>query len=134
MQVKSRRPENATADCSPGRVLPSPGLGRLAIVPFHGHNDEDWESGSAQKRFKYLYSEEELKDWAPKVEGLAADAKQTHVLMNNCYRSYAQQSAQELAKHPATAGSCTQPRNDKLTTRGDECETHPMGILNVCGA
>jgi uncharacterized protein YecE (DUF72 family) len=68
----------------------------LAMVRFHGHNAEDWESGSVQKRFKYLYSEEELKDWAPKIEGLAAEAKQTHVLMNNCYRDYAQQNAREL--------------------------------------
>ena len=31
----------------------------LAVVRFHGHNEE-WESGSVQKRFKYLYSEKEL--------------------------------------------------------------------------
>ncbi|MDQ3956676.1 MAG: DUF72 domain-containing protein, partial [Actinomycetota bacterium] len=69
----------------------------LAMIRFHGHNEKDWESGSVQKRFKYLYSEEELKDWAPKVEKVAAEAKQTHVLMNNCYRDYAQQNARELA-------------------------------------
>lgn len=69
----------------------------LAMVRFHGHNEKDWESGSVQKRFKYLYSEEELKDWAPKVKELAGEAKQTHVLMNNCYRDYAQQNARELA-------------------------------------
>lgn len=69
----------------------------FALIRFHGHNDAEWESGSVQKRFKYLYSEEELKEWAPKVEELASSAKQTHVLMNNCYRSYAQQNAGELA-------------------------------------
>ena len=70
----------------------------LAMMRFHGHNDAEWESGSVQKRFKYLYSEKELKEWAPKVEELAGDAKQTHVLMNNCYRDYAQQNAKELAE------------------------------------
>ena len=70
----------------------------LAMIRFHGHNAEDWESGSVQKRFKYLYSEEELKDWAPKIEGLAGEARQTHVLMNNCYRDYAQRNAEELAE------------------------------------
>jgi uncharacterized protein YecE (DUF72 family) len=69
----------------------------LAMVRFHGHNDAEWESGSVQKRFKYLYSEDELKDWAPKVAELAGEAKQTHVLMNNCYRDYAQRNATELA-------------------------------------
>ncbi len=77
----------------------------LAMIRFHGHNDAEWESGSVQKRFKYLYSEKELKEWAPKVADLAAEAKQTHVLMNNCYRSYAQQNASELADLLKTAGT-----------------------------
>jgi uncharacterized protein YecE (DUF72 family) len=67
------------------------------VIRFHGHNDAEWESGSVQRRFKYLYSEEELKQWAPKVEDLAGSAKQTHILMNNCYRDYAQRNARELA-------------------------------------
>jgi uncharacterized protein YecE (DUF72 family) len=70
----------------------------LAAIRFHGHNDAEWESGSVQRRFKYLYSDEELRQWAPKVHDLAAEADSTHVLMNNCYRSYAQQNASELAE------------------------------------
>jgi uncharacterized protein YecE (DUF72 family) len=69
----------------------------LAVIRFHGHNDAEWESGSVQRRFKYLYSEEELKEWTPRVKRVADDAKTTHILMNNCYRSYAQQNAAELA-------------------------------------
>ena len=69
----------------------------LAVMRFHGHNAEDWESGSVQKRFAYLYSKDELKAWAPKLERMAEEAKQTHVLMNNCYRDYAQRNATELA-------------------------------------
>jgi uncharacterized protein YecE (DUF72 family) len=69
----------------------------LAVVRFHGRNAEEWESGEVQKRFKYLYSDEELKEWTPRVEKLADEAKTTHVLMNNCYSSYAQQNATELA-------------------------------------
>lgn len=69
----------------------------LAVMRFHGHNADDWESGSVQKRFAYLYSKDELKSWAPKIERMAEEAKQTHVLMNNCYSSYAQQNAKELA-------------------------------------
>ncbi|MGH2816835.1 MAG: DUF72 domain-containing protein [Actinomycetota bacterium] len=77
----------------------------LAAIRFHGHNDAEWESGSVQRRFKYLYSEDELKRWAPKVHDLAAEAKSTHVLMNNCYRSYAQQNATELADLLKTQGA-----------------------------
>lgn len=69
----------------------------LAVMRFHGHNDAEWESGSVQRRFKYLYSKEELEKWVPQINELAAEAKTTHVLMNNCYRSYAQQNAKELA-------------------------------------
>jgi uncharacterized protein YecE (DUF72 family) len=70
----------------------------LAVVRFHGRNSADWESGSVQKRFRYLYNENELKEWVPKLESMATQAKETHILMNNCYSSYAQQNAKELAK------------------------------------
>jgi len=71
--------------------------GDLAVVRFHGRNSEEWESGSVQRRFKYLYSKQELGEWAPRIEKLSGVAKSTHVLMNNCYRDYAQQNASELA-------------------------------------
>ncbi len=68
----------------------------LAVVRFHGHNDAEWESGSVQRRFAYLYSEQELKPWVRKLEELAEQAKETHVLMNNCHRDYAQRNATQL--------------------------------------
>jgi uncharacterized protein YecE (DUF72 family) len=64
---------------------------------FHGHNADEWESGSVQRRFAYLYSEDELTAWAPKLEELAAQVSSTHVLMNNCHRDYAQRNAAQLA-------------------------------------
>ena len=69
----------------------------LAVVRFHGHNAEEWESGSVQRRFAYLYSTDELKKWIPKIEKLADEAKETHILMNNCHKDYAQRNAKELA-------------------------------------
>ncbi|MEA2477585.1 MAG: hypothetical protein QOC87_1784 [Actinomycetota bacterium] len=70
----------------------------VAVMRFHGHNDAEWESGSVQKRFKYLYSKKELETWAPKIKELASSTESTHVLMNNCYRDYAQRNARELAE------------------------------------
>jgi uncharacterized protein YecE (DUF72 family) len=70
----------------------------LAVIRFHGHNAEEWESGSVQRRFRYLYSDEELREWVPRLQQLAADSDTTHVLMNNCYRDYAQQNASKLAE------------------------------------
>jgi uncharacterized protein YecE (DUF72 family) len=67
----------------------------LAVVRLHGHS-EQWESKDIQERFRYRYSDEELQDWASKVRKLAADADETHVVFNNCYRDYAHANAQQL--------------------------------------
>lgn len=69
----------------------------ISVVRFHGRNADDWESGSVQRRFKYLYPESELKEWAPRIGRLQEESDTTHVLMNNCYRDYAQRNARELA-------------------------------------
>ena len=68
----------------------------LAVVRFHGHS-EKWNSRDIYERFGYLYSDAELEEWAPKLEVLAGKAQETHALMNNCYRDYAQTNARQLA-------------------------------------
>ena len=70
---------------------------RLAVVRFHGHNAKEWESGSVQRRFAYLYSDKELQEWAPKLRELSTHADRTHVLMNNCHSDYAQRNGEDLA-------------------------------------
>jgi uncharacterized protein YecE (DUF72 family) len=70
----------------------------LAVMRFHGHNNDEWESKSVQRRFTYLYSEEELKSWTPRIVKLASEAQKTHVLMNNCHRDYAQRNAARLTE------------------------------------
>lgn len=73
--------------------------GSLAMVRFHGRNVEAWESKSetAAPRFAWDYSPEELRPWADRVGNLAAQARETHVVMNNCYSDYAVRSARQLA-------------------------------------
>ncbi|MDG4809892.1 DUF72 domain-containing protein [Micromonospora sp. WMMD1120] len=68
----------------------------LAVMRFHGHSDK-WTSKDIHEKFGYHYSKRELADWAPKLRELADEAGQTHVLMNNCYRDYAQTNAATLA-------------------------------------
>ena len=68
----------------------------LAVMRFHGHNDAEWESGSVQKRFRYLYSKRQLRPWVPKLEELASQAREVHALMNNCYRDHGVRNAMEL--------------------------------------
>lgn len=86
-------PQGFTSSIPPVVACTAP---ELAVVRFHGHNDAEWESGSVQRRFAYLYSEQELRQWAPRIEELAGQAKETHVLMNNCHRDYAQRNAAQL--------------------------------------
>ncbi|GBC86669.1 hypothetical protein HRbin12_00667 [bacterium HR12] len=70
----------------------------LAMVRFHGRNAAAWasRSASASERFRYDYRPEELAEWVPKIRGLAEQAREVHVLMNNCYRDYAVRSARLL--------------------------------------
>lgn len=71
----------------------------LAYVRFHGRNVKNWDkpSETATPRFAYLYKQPELEEWVPKIQGLAKQAKEVHVLMNNCYRDYAVRNARQLA-------------------------------------
>ena len=70
----------------------------LAMVRFHGRDPEVWakKNVSASERFRYEYSEPELREWVPKIKEISEQARETHVLMNNCYRDYAVNSARQL--------------------------------------
>src|SRR3954454_22759658 len=68
----------------------------LAVVPFHGHSDK-WTSRNIYERFGYRYDEAELQPWAEKLTELGSQVQETHVLLNNCYRNYAQTNAAQLA-------------------------------------
>jgi len=70
----------------------------LFVVRFHGRSDSTWSdtSGSAAERFRYLYSEEELEELARPIAEHAREARETHLLMNNCYQDYAVRNAAQL--------------------------------------
>jgi uncharacterized protein YecE (DUF72 family) len=71
----------------------------LAVVRFHGRNDDTWKKPgtTAAERFKYLYSKRELQAWLPKIEMLSQQATTVHALMNNCYQDYGVRNAADLA-------------------------------------
>jgi uncharacterized protein YecE (DUF72 family) len=70
----------------------------LFVVRFHGRSDETWskQTRTAAERFRYLYSEKELKQLTRPIIEHVPEAKETHLLMNNCYRDYAVRNAAEL--------------------------------------
>jgi uncharacterized protein YecE (DUF72 family) len=70
----------------------------VALLRMHGHNTGTWTKkvATAAERFDYLYSEEELRSWLPRIEQLADEAREVHVLMNNCHRDYSVRNAREI--------------------------------------
>ena len=77
-----------------------PTNGDLAVFRFHGRNKESWEKTgiTPAERFRYLYDEDELADWTPKIAGVAKNTKQTHVVYNNCFSNYGTTNAREAAR------------------------------------
>jgi uncharacterized protein YecE (DUF72 family) len=71
----------------------------LAVVRFHGRADSTWGSRNvtAAERFRYLYSQAELEEWAGRARRLAQMASRVHLLMNNCYQDYGVRNAAQLA-------------------------------------
>lgn len=70
----------------------------IAILRFHGRNREDWERKGVRvdEKFKYLYSEEELREWVPKILGMADKAKEVHVIFKNKYQDFAVRNARQM--------------------------------------
>ncbi|MEA2621032.1 MAG: hypothetical protein QOC97_1805, partial [Chloroflexota bacterium] len=71
----------------------------LALVRFHGRNRETWEAKgiTPAERFRYLYTRDELSEWTAPIRDVAGEARETHVLMNNCYANYGTTNAREIA-------------------------------------
>ena len=72
----------------------------LAVVRLHGHNAGNWERKgiTAAERFRYLYDTDELAGWVEPIRELAAQAAETHVVFNNCYRDYGVRNAQDMKR------------------------------------
>jgi uncharacterized protein YecE (DUF72 family) len=72
----------------------------LALVRFHGRRDETWSKRGIgpSERFRYDYSARELQEWTPRIRELADEAREVHVLMNNCYSDYAVRAARSMAQ------------------------------------
>lgn len=70
----------------------------ISVVRFHGRNTETWEKRgiSTADRFNYLYTDQELDEWVPRINQLASKTKQLHVLFNNCYEDKAVKNARRM--------------------------------------
>jgi uncharacterized protein YecE (DUF72 family) len=70
----------------------------LFVMRFHGRANDTWKgrTRTAAERFRYLYSQDELEELANEAAGVAGQARESHLLMNNCYRDYGVRNAAQL--------------------------------------
>ena len=78
-----------------------------AVVRFHGRNEENWKKRdiTPAERFNYLYSDDELAAWVPRLEELAGEVERVHALMNNCHGDKGVRNAADLGRLLADAGA-----------------------------
>lgn len=55
----------------------------IGYIRFHGRNRSKWYTGDAKERYDYLYSEDELKGWLPKIYTLAEQTEKVFIFFNN---------------------------------------------------
>ncbi len=79
----------------PITVVTSP----LGYIRFHGRNKEKWwQHEHAYQRYDYLYSEQELEEWVPKIKEVIRKTDNQYIFMNNHYKGKATKNALMLMK------------------------------------
>lgn len=94
--VSVDEPQGFRSSTPPAAAATAP----LAIVRLHGRNAGTWEAKTkvASDRFNYLYSNDELGEWVPRVRELARQTRAVHVLFNNNYEDQGIRNARRMAQ------------------------------------
>lgn len=73
--------------------------GPVAVVRFHGRNAKRWEArnATAAERFDWYYTDAEFQEWAPRIQEMAQDAREVHLLMNTNNADQGPVNAHKLA-------------------------------------
>ncbi|RPI74718.1 MAG: DUF72 domain-containing protein [Desulfobacteraceae bacterium] len=69
---------------------------RVGYLRFHGRNKKAWYGTDATRRYDYLYSEEELRAWVPKIKALAEKTDKVFAFFNNHAKAQAPVNARML--------------------------------------
>jgi uncharacterized protein YecE (DUF72 family) len=94
----------------PGNLPPTAAVtGPVGYVRLHGRNRQQWfasmrteqdtpeqRQAARDARYDYLYSQEELRQWVPRIADLAARTERTYVFANNHPRGQAAANALQL--------------------------------------
>ena len=65
-------------------------------IRFHGRNEANWYGTDSTRRYDYLYSGDELKEWVPKIRELSGRTKKLFVFFNNHAKAQAVTNARML--------------------------------------
>jgi uncharacterized protein YecE (DUF72 family) len=88
-------PQGLASSVPPVTRVTSP---ELAVIRMHGRRSDQWERRGATvaDKYRYLYDQEQLAEWAPRVSEVAAQTRNTRLVFNNCYGNYATTNALEM--------------------------------------
>ncbi len=80
-------------------LLPPTGISTASngYIRFHGRNSASWwKPGKAYERYDYMYRQEELMEWVPRIKKLSSNTARTFIYFNNHYKAKAVSSARML--------------------------------------
>lgn len=83
----------------------------ISFVRFHGRNTEMWEkrTKTSSERFDYFYKPEELAEWVPRIEELARQSSEMHLVMNTNNSDQGPVNIDLMAAQLESAGLAIQP-------------------------
>jgi uncharacterized protein YecE (DUF72 family) len=61
----------------------------IGYIRFHGRNRSKWYTGDTKERYDYLYSDDELREWLPRVSAIANKTERIFIFFNNHRRGQA---------------------------------------------
>lgn len=68
----------------------------IGYIRFHGRNKKNWYGTDSTSRYDYLYSEEELGEWLPRIRDISEQTKKLFIFFNNHAKSQAVTNARML--------------------------------------
>ena len=72
---------------------------KTGYARFHGRNAARWWNHEfAWERYDYTYTDEELKEWAPKIKYMDSMAEKTFVFANNHWKGQAVNTIRQLKR------------------------------------
>jgi len=70
----------------------------MAYFRFHGRNARDWWRGDSATRYRYLYSDNEIRELSSRVEAASRKTKLSFAFFNNHWQGYAPRNAVGMMK------------------------------------